>query len=117
MRLFAKLRLYEAIDPLLVEAAKPDAGDYQPALETLAKIADPDKRDLSRLLNLLANVPQGKQSDAVQRAILIVCNKSTGIQDRSALVLPYLPAEKSDDFQVKLLPLLGRLGRRERGLR
>ncbi|MGD9128024.1 MAG: hypothetical protein PVH19_11655 [Planctomycetia bacterium] len=115
MRLFAKLRLYEAIDPLLVEAAKPDANDYQPALDTLAKIADPDKHDLTRLLKLLVEVPQGKQADAVQRTILIVCNKKTDARDRSALVLPYFPPEKSDKLQVKLLPLLGRLGG-EKGL-
>ena len=115
MRLFAKLRLYEAIDPLLIEAAKPDANDYQPALDTLAQIADPDKHDLPRLLALLAKVPQGKQSDAVQRTILLVCSKVSDTQDRSALVLPYLPSDKNEDFQAKLLTLLGRLGG-EKGL-
>ena len=107
--MLASIRCYEAIDPLLVEAAKPEPATYEPVLDALAKIADPDKTDLSRLARLYVSVPKGKHRDAVAGTIVRVCAKAKDGTDRSSLILDFAPKDIAAK-KVELLPLLGRLG-------
>ena len=104
-----KLKYYEAIDPLIVIAGQEDPSVYEPALVALREIADPDDTDLSRLVKLLLAV-QGKHREEVERAILIVCQKSPdAAADRAKPVLAVLAKVDSSELP-KYLPLLGRLG-------
>jgi hypothetical protein len=105
----SQLKYYEAIDPLIVIAGQEDPAAYEPALAALREIADPDDMDLPRLVKLLLAV-QGKHREEVERAILIVCQKSPGAAaDRAKPVLAVLA--KVDPSELpKYLPLLGRLG-------
>ena len=107
--MLASIRFYEAIDPLLVEAAKPESATYEPVLDALAKIADPDKTDLPRLTRLYLSVPEGKHRDAAARTIVLVCAKAPAGTDRSALVVDFASEELAAK-KAELLPLLGRLG-------
>ncbi len=107
--MLAEIRFYEAIDPLLVEAAKPDPSVHEPVLSALAEIADPDQTDLSRLTRLYLSVPEGKHREAAARTVVLVCAKASEETDRSALVLGFAPEEAAAKG-AELLPLLGRLG-------
>jgi HEAT repeat protein len=106
----AKLKYYEAIDPLVAIAGKEDAAVYQPALDALQGIADPDDRDLSRLVKLLLATKTGKHREDVERTIVVVCKKSTA--KPAELAKPVLAALAKVDASEspKYLPLLGRLG-------
>ena len=85
-----KLKYYEAIDPLIAIAGQEDPSVYEPALDALRGIADPDDADLSRLVKLLLAV-QGKHREEVERTILIVCQKSPdAAADRAKPVLAVL---------------------------
>ncbi len=104
-----KLKYYEAIDPLIAIAGQEDPSVYEPALDALRGIADPDDADLSRLVKLLLAV-QGKHREEVERTILIVCQKSPdAAADRAKPVLAVLAKVDSSELP-KYLPLLGRLG-------
>jgi HEAT repeat protein len=104
-----KLKYYEAIDPLIAIASQEDPSVYEPALDALRGIADPDGDDLSRLVKLLLAV-QGKHREEVERTILIVCQKSPdAAADRAKPVLAVLAKVDSTELP-KYLPLLGRLG-------
>ena len=104
-----KLKYYEAIDPLIAIAGQEDPSVYEPALDALRGIADPDDTDLSRLVKLLLAV-QGKHREEVERTILIVCQKSPdAAADRAKPVLAVLAKVDSAELP-KYLPLLGRLG-------
>ena len=107
--MLASIRFYEAIDPLLIEAAKPEPATYEPVMDALAKIADPDRTDLPRLTRLYLGVPEGKHRDAAARTIVRVCEKAPAGTDRSALVFDFAPGELTAK-KAELLPLLGRLG-------
>jgi HEAT repeat protein len=109
IEILADLRCYEAIDPLLRLAANEDPRTYEPALEGLRRIADPDKHDVPRLVSLLLKVPQGRQHDEVERTILRVCEKLPAGDDHAALVLAAVAKIPATD-SPKYLPLLGRLG-------
>jgi hypothetical protein len=105
----SRLKYYEAIDPLIAIAGEDDPAAYEPALAALREIADPDDTDLSRLVKLLLAV-QGKHREEVERAILIVCQKSPGAAaDCAKPVLAVLDKVGSSELP-KYLPLLGRLG-------
>jgi HEAT repeat protein len=104
-----KLKYYEAIDPLIAVAKQGDPAAYEPALNALQEIADPDDADLSRLVNLLLAV-EGKHRDAVERTITIVCKKTPAVAaDRAKPVLAVLAKTDASELP-KYLPLLGRLG-------
>ena len=109
IEVFARLRCYEAIDPLLALAADEEQGVYEPALEGLRRIADPDQFDIPRLIALLRRVPPGGHRDEVEKTIMLVCGKLPAKADRAGPVLAALakvpPAESP-----RFLPLLGRLG-------
>ena len=109
IEILAQLRCYEAIDPLLKLAANEDPKTYEPALEGLRRIADPDKHDISRLVSLLLRLPQGRQHDEVEKTILRVCEKLPADAVRADLVLAALAKVPATD-SPKYLPLLGRLG-------
>jgi hypothetical protein len=108
-RVLSRLKYYEAIDPLIAIAKEDDPTAYEPALAALREIADPDDTDLPRLVKLLLAV-QGKHREEVERAILIVCQKSRdAAADRAKPVLAVLAKVGSSELP-KCLPLLGRLG-------
>jgi HEAT repeat protein len=104
-----QLRCYDAIDPLIEIALDSDPSVYQPALEGLRGIADPDKTDLPRLVKLLLMSTPGRQRDEVEKTILIVTDKLPAGADRSELVRATLAAEGAEET-IQALPLLGRLG-------
>lgn len=107
--MLAEIRFYEAIDPLLTEAAKADPAVYEPVLQAVAKIADPDRTDLSRLIRLYLAVPDGKHRDAAARTVVQVCAKAQQGTDVSSLVIEFAPEEAAAK-KADMLPLLGRLG-------
>jgi len=86
-------------------AARQDAETFGPALEALRGIADPDQRDVPRLVELLLKVDEKNRAE-VERAILIVCEKGS---DRAAPVWAALDKLNPTD-RTKYLPLVGRLG-------
>ena len=104
-----KLKYYEAIDPIIAIAGQDDPTVYEPALDALRGIADPDDADLSRLVKLLLAM-QGKHREEVERTILIICeNSSDAAADHAKPVLAVLAKVDSSELP-KYLPLLGRLG-------
>ena len=103
------LKCYDAIDPLVEIASKPDPDTYAVALHGLRGIADPDKTDIPRLVKLLLRTEAGKHRDEVEKTILLVCDKLPTGADRSELVLASL-AQVDQAEKPKYLPVLGRLG-------
>ncbi len=103
------LRCFDAIDPLVELAARPDPAVYDPALDGLRGIADPDKSDIPRLVKMLLKTSEGRHRDEAAKTILIVCDKLPAGADRSELVLAAL-ARVDGSEAPKYLPLLGRLG-------
>jgi hypothetical protein len=104
-----ELKCYKAIDPLIEIARRPDPAQYAPALEGLRGIADPDKHDIPRLVQLLLSTEPGKHRDEVEKTILIVTDKLPAGADRAQLVLDTIE-QVSQAESPKYLPLLGRLG-------
>lgn len=104
-----RLKYYEAIDPLIKLAESDEAEIYEPALEGLRGIADPDPTDTPRLVKLLLKTPPGKRRDEVEKTILVVCEKQPADADRAAPVLAALQKLKPSNPK-QYLPLLGRLG-------
>ncbi len=102
------LTYYPAIDPLIELARQDDPGVYQPALQGLRGIADPDEHDIPRLLALLWDTPAGARRDDVERTILIVSDKLPADADRAGPVLAALADTEAEPADY--LPLLGRLG-------
>lgn len=104
-----KLKCYEAIDPLIQLASSADPLVYEPALTGLRSIADPDEHDVPRLVGLLMRTPAGRQRDAIERTITIVCEKLPPGRDRGEPVLAAVRRLSSAEV-TQYLPLLGRLG-------
>lgn len=102
------LKYYEAIDPLVAIASQDSPAAYEPALEALRGIADPDDADLSRLLKLWSTV-KGKHRDEVERTIFLVCQKLPDAANRDKPVLAILAKGDASEMP-KCLPLLGRFG-------
>ncbi len=109
IEVLARLRCYEAIDPLVVLAADDEPGVYEVALQGLQRIADPDDIDIPRLVGLLRKVAPGLHRDAVEKTIMLVCDKLPAGEDRAGPVLAAL-AKVPQAESPKYLPLLGRLG-------
>ena len=109
IEVLTELKYYEAIDPLIRLAASPDAAVYEPALNGLRGIADPDEHDVPRLVTLLLKTPAGRHRDDVERTITVVCEKLPAGSDRAELVLAALGQNQSAEA-TQYLPLLGRLG-------
>ncbi|MBM4089576.1 MAG: hypothetical protein FJ276_09125 [Planctomycetes bacterium] len=103
------LTVYEAIDPLIELAANGDPAVHAVALDGLRGIADPDKHDLPRLVNLLLRTQPGAHRDEVEKTILIVCNKLPDGADRSQLLVELIGG-LGERHELACLPLLGRLG-------
>jgi HEAT repeat protein len=109
----SKLQYYEAIDPLAKLARTTDPAVYEPAIEGLRAICDPDEIDLKRMLALYLDVPAGAQRDFVERAIAYICQKNPNVSDRATILLGLARRHgdrNQDPFQATVLPLLGRLG-------
>jgi hypothetical protein len=104
-----KLRCYEAIDPLAALAASDDPAVYEPALDGLRGIADPDDFDIPRLIRLWQKTPPSAHRDEVERTIVLVCGKLPPPADRAKPVLAAL-AKLGSPQSPESLPLLGRLG-------
>ena len=109
IELLGRLKYYEAIDPLVEIAEQESAEIYEPALDGLRVICDPDTTDVPRLVKLLLRVPAGKHADEVEKTILVVCNKLPDDADHAELVLAALRSAPESQAP-KYLPLLGRLG-------
>ena len=109
IEVLARLRYYEAIDPLVVLAADDEPGVYEVALQGLQRIADPDEFDIPRLVGLLRKVAPGRHRDEVEKTIMLVCDKLPAGADRAGPVLAAL-AKVPEAESPKYLPLLGRLG-------
>jgi len=109
IEVLARLRYYEAIEPLVALAADSQPGVYEPALDGLQRIADPDSHDIPRLVGLLRKVPAGRHRDEVEKTIMLVCEKLPAGSDRAEPVLAALGKARADQFP-QYLPLLGRLG-------
>ena len=105
----ARLRCFEAIDPLVALAADEDPDVYEPALAGLRSIADPDKFDLPRLVGLLLKTPPGQHRDEVEKTIVVVCQGLPKDADRAQPVLAALAQCKVSE-PVAYLSLIGRLG-------
>ena len=104
-----KLKYYEAIDPLIAIAAQADPAVYDPALDGLRGIADPDAHDVPRLIGLLLETSRGRHRDEVEKTVLIVCDKLPKGKDRAEPVLEALNTIDQSEAP-KYLALLGRLG-------
>ena len=109
IEILTELKYYEAIDPLIRLAASTDASVYEPALNGLRGIADPDEHDVPRLVTLLLKTPAGRHRDEVERTITVVCEKMPAGSDRAEPVLAAfegIPSAETPQY----LSLLGRLG-------
>ncbi len=104
------LKYYEAIDSLIAIASQQNPSVYEPALDALRGIADPDDRDVSRLVKLLLTTLPGKHREEVERTILIVCEKSPDAAGDLAKPILAALVKVSPSESPKYLPLLGRLG-------
>ena len=109
IEVLARLKYYEAIDPLIVVAGQDDPAVYEPALDGLKGIADPDDSDIPRLVKLMLRTPPGKHRDEVEKTIATVCGKLPAGADRAQPVLAALGRTGRPELP-QYLPLLGRLG-------
>ena len=113
VNILAKIKYYNAIDPLTKYARDDNPDVYEVAVEGLRGLCDPDQTDLSRLFKLYLDVPAGKQRDLVERAVAFVAEKNADKAKRAEILLTEADknAAKADPkFQALVLPLLGRLG-------
>ena len=106
-----------AIEPLATIAAVDDPAPWQPALDTLRRLVQPNATDVGRLVDLFVEVRGDARKEAVARVIVGVAQQSIPTQNKSvtqpanesaAVVIAAL--EKRDVPAVDSLPLMGRLG-------
>ncbi len=106
-----------AIEPLATIAAVDDPAPWQPALDTLRRLAQPNATDVGRLVDLFLEVRGDARKEAVARVIVGVAQQSVPTQNASvtqpvnesaAIVIAAL--EKRGVPAVDSLPLVGRLG-------
>lgn len=110
--ILSKLNIRLAIEPLTELALNPDPKIYEAALEGLRGICGPVKADLERMFNLYLECRNDKQRDAVARAVASIAEKNQNAADRAAVLIALADEKKntSDEYQMAVLPLLGRLG-------
>ncbi len=111
--LLAKLKFYDAIDPLVELAKQKDPECWSVALRGLRGVCDPDDFDLRRMLRLYLEVQDPVQKDLVSRTTAAIAEKNPNAETRADVLLVLIDAEPEKDsaeFQIQVLPLLGRLG-------
>ncbi|MBQ6107656.1 MAG: hypothetical protein IJK97_05550, partial [Thermoguttaceae bacterium] len=107
------LKCYDCIDPLVQIARNPDPAVYMIAVDGLRGICDPDVNDLRRMVKLFVDLKDPEAVDAVSRAIGFIAAKEKNPDAAVDLVLRFLnesEGKETEEFHVKALPMLGRLG-------
>ncbi|MGN1274012.1 MAG: HEAT repeat domain-containing protein [Thermoguttaceae bacterium] len=107
------LKCYDCIDPLVQIARNPDPAVYMIAVDGLRGICDPDVNDLRRMVKLFVDLKDPEAVDAVSRAIGFIASKAENPEEPVTLVLRFLnesEGKETEEFHVKALPMLGRLG-------
>lgn len=110
INLLAAMKYYNAIDPMIELAKSSDPKVHDNAIEGLSKLADPDDTDLTRLLKLYEHAAKQGYRDKVERAIVIVCKKGENAAEKVVAVIDKVDGKISDESNILLLPLLGKLG-------
>jgi HEAT repeat protein len=97
-----------AAPALLKEAAESqDPGVRTRAMRTLGNVAEP--RHAADMVRILPKIPKGRERDDAEKAILAICSRIAGDEDRADPVLTVLD-EVGDQDRAAILPLLGRIG-------
>jgi len=96
-----------AVPALLAEAAARDPEDYRRALRALRILAEP--QNVPALLDLLMKAHDDSHREEIERAILLVCNRTAEADRRAEPVLVRL-AKAAPAERCLLLPVLGRIG-------
>ena len=101
-------RAVVAVPALLKEAAEhKDLGVRSWAMRTLGRLAAPNQA--ADMVRLLPRIPQGRERDDAEKAIMFVCNRTPAEDQRADPVLSVLGGV-GDAEKAVLLPLLGRIG-------
>ena len=110
INLLATMKYYNAIDPMIELAKSTIPKVHESAIDGLSKLADPDETDLPRLLKLYQHAAKEGYRDKVERAIVIVCKKGENAAEKVVAVIDKADGKISDESNILLLPLLGKLG-------
>jgi len=108
--LLAQMKYYEAIAPMIEMAMSKNPEERDAPIDGLSKLADPDDHDLPRLWDLYVYAAKNGYRDKVERALVIVCKKSDDAVQNLVAAAAKAEGTISDDANVLLLPLLGKLG-------
>jgi HEAT repeat protein len=94
--------------PVLIDHAEHDDGGVRSrAISALGNVAEP--KDVSAMIKLLFNKPKGRERDATEKAIVLVCDRIEE-EDRQADPILEELAQAGQEQRCLLLPLLGRVG-------
>jgi HEAT repeat protein len=96
-----------AVPALLAEAEHKDAGIRTRAVKALGNIAEP--KNVPAVVALLLKTAKGRQRDDLEKAVMLVCNRTPQAGDRADPVIAFI-ARSGDEDRCTLLPLLGRIG-------
>lgn len=110
IQLLAKMKYYEAINPMIERAKNTSAEIHDAAIDGLSKLADPDDNDLPRLMKLYAHAAKNGYRDKVERAIVVVCKDSKDAAEKIVAKIDKVDGKISDESKTLVLPLLGKLG-------
>lgn len=96
-----------AVPALLTEAAARDPEDYRRALRALRILAEP--QHVTALIDLLMKAHDDAHREEIERAVMLVCNRSADADRRAEPILERF-AKATPAERCLLLPVLGRIG-------
>lgn len=107
MEILVERRAFEAMPDLLSAAIENDAAVRIAAMKALGQIGTPDQ--LAGMVAGVLKSEAGKEREAAEKAIMFVCQRLEGVDDRSVPLLQAMESLPATD-QLSLLSTLGRVG-------
>lgn len=107
LRILTARRARDAIPLFLESAADDDATVRQTAVNALAELASAEH--VPGMISLVLETLAGRQRDAVEKAIVTVCNRAENKPERAAPVITAMKSLKKGDRAI-LYSTLGRVG-------
>ncbi len=96
-----------AAGALLQQAEHDDAGVRDLAIQGLGDLAEPNH--VAPMIAILLKMKKGRQRDAMEKAIMMTCNRTADAGRQADPVLAVVSRSGKED-RCTLLPLLGRIG-------
>jgi HEAT repeat protein len=107
IEIVASRRALDAVPNLLSAAVDADSSVRAAAMTALGQLAAPEH--LPDMLQGVLRAQRGKERDAAERAVALVCNRIMEADKRAEPLLATMKALTGDE-RIALLPMLGRVG-------